>query len=101
MKIGIAFKLIIFSITFNGLSITSGAQETGLKGNVNLFWGWNRGWFTDSDIHFTGENYDFILYDVQANDRQSPIGFDPYLNPVKLTVPQTNFRVGYFLSDHY
>jgi hypothetical protein len=101
MKIGTALKLIIFSITFNGLSIISDAQETGLKGNVNLFWGWNRGWFTNSDIRFKGVNYDFTLYDVQANDRQTPVGLDPYLNPVKLTVPQTNFRIGYFISDHY
>jgi hypothetical protein len=101
MIIRIAFKILILSITFIAFSSTSYAQETGLKGNVNIFWGWNRGWFTDSDIRFIGENYDFTLYDVQASDRQTPIGFDPYLNPAKLTVPQTNFRAGYFISDHY
>jgi len=101
MIIRIAFKIFILSITFIAFSSTSYAQETGLKGNVNIFWGWNREWFTDSDIRFIGENYDFTLYDVQASDRQTPIGFDPYLNPVKLTVPQTNFRAGYFISDHY
>jgi hypothetical protein len=101
MKIRNAGVIILFTIIFNGFYFVSYAQETGLKGNVNIFWGWNRGWFTNSDIRFKGENYDFTLYDVRASDRQTPIGFDPYLNPVKMTVPQTNFRVGYFISDHY
>jgi hypothetical protein len=24
-----------------------------------------------------------------------------YINPVKMTIPQTNFRIGYFINDHY
>ncbi len=31
------------------------------KGKIYAFWGWNRGWYSKSDIHFTGENYDFKL----------------------------------------
>lgn len=101
MKIRIAFKILILSTTFIGFSITSYSQEAGLKGNVSIFWGWNRGWFTDSDIRFNGENYDFTLYNVKANDRQTPFSADIYLNPAKMTIPQTNFKAGYFISDHY
>ena len=71
------------------------------KGELYLFWGWNRGWFTDSDIHFKGDDYDFTLEDVEAADRQSEFSFDNYFHPAKITLPQTNFRIGYFIDDHY
>jgi hypothetical protein len=102
MTLRTTFLKILFSINLLigswGISV---AQETGLKGNVMIFWGWNRGWFTDSDIRFTGENYDFTLYDVKASDRQTPFSADTYLNPANMTIPQTNFRAGYFITDHY
>ena len=71
------------------------------KGELYLFWGWNRGWFTNSDIHFKGNDYDFTLEDVEATDRQSEFTFDNYFHPAKITLPQTNFRIGYFIDDHY
>jgi hypothetical protein len=64
-----------------------------------IFWGWNRSQYTDSDIHFTGDNYDFELKDVKAKDRQSPFGLDPYFHPARITIPQTNLRIGYFIND--
>jgi hypothetical protein len=24
-----------------------------------------------------------------------------YVNPARMTIPQTNFRMGYFINDHY
>ncbi|MCO6500594.1 MAG: hypothetical protein J5I47_09485 [Vicingus serpentipes] len=71
------------------------------KGRIYVFWGWNRGWYTNSDIHFTGNNYDFELTNVKAYDRQSSFGIDPYLNPNRITIPQTNLRIGYFINDKY
>lgn len=101
MTIRITRLNILFTIVFIGAFQVLNAQETGLKGNFNIFWGWNRGWFTNSDIRFQGEDYDFTLYDVQADDRQTPFSANLYLNPANLTIPQTNFRLGYFISDHY
>ena len=69
------------------------------KGKLYTFWGWNRGWYTNSDIEFTGSNYSFKLNDVQAKDRQSPFDIGTYFNPSTITIPQTNFRLGYFISD--
>jgi len=71
------------------------------KGKMFIFWGWNRGYYSKSDIHFTGDGYDFTLKDTKAQDRQTPFGFDPYLNPGSITIPQTNFRIGYYFADHY
>lgn len=70
------------------------------KGKFYIFWGGNRGYFSDSDIHFKGADYDFTLYDVSAHDKPRGWTID-YINPTKLTIPQTNFRMGYFINDHY
>ncbi|CAG4992917.1 hypothetical protein DYBT9275_01067 [Dyadobacter sp. CECT 9275] len=71
------------------------------KGNFFMYWGWNRGIYTKSNIRFHGENYDFTLKSVVAKDRQSKFGLDPYLNPGRVTIPQYDFRVGYFFRDNY
>lgn len=74
-------------------------QSIKQKGEFFFYWGYNRSAFTSSDIHFQGDNYDFTLSDVQASDRPSKVELDPYLHIEKFTVPQYNYRLGYFLSD--
>jgi hypothetical protein len=70
------------------------------KGKMYIFWGGNRESYSSSDIHFKGEDYDFTLYDVQAHDK--PQGWHlNYVNPARMTIPQTNLRIGYFINDHY
>jgi len=71
----------------------------GSQGKMYFAWGYNRAFYNTSDIHFQGEGYDFTLHDVKAYD--SPEAWDPkvYLNPTKLTIPQFNFRLGYFIKD--
>jgi hypothetical protein len=71
------------------------------KNQFYLYWGWNRAWYSNSDIHFSGKDYDFSLDDVQAKDRQTEVALDPYLNPSSMTIPQTNFRLGYFFKDNW
>lgn len=70
------------------------------KGKIYVYWGGNRESFTKSDIRFKGADYDFTLYDVVAEDKPKGWHID-YINPARMTIPQTNFRVGYFISDHY
>ncbi len=69
------------------------------KGKMFVFWGWNRAGFTKSDIHFKGNGYDFVLHNVVAHDRPSPLSWD-YVNPGSISIPQFNFRVGYFIKDN-
>lgn len=70
------------------------------KGKIYIYWGGNRGYFTKSDIRFRGDDYDFTLYDVKSHDVPKGWHID-YINPGRMTIPQTNFRLGYFLTDHY
>ncbi len=70
------------------------------KGKIYVFWGGNRGYFSESDIHFWGKDYDFTLYNVEAHDKPKGWHVD-YVSPGRMTIPQTNFRLGYFINDHY
>ncbi|NHN24177.1 hypothetical protein FIA58_000680 [Flavobacterium jejuense] len=70
------------------------------KGKFFIFWGGNRESYSKSDIHFKGADYNFTLYDVEAHDKPKGYHVD-YINPGRMTIPQTNFRIGYFINDHY
>ena len=70
------------------------------KGKFFVFWGGNRDNFTKSDIRFYGSNYDFTIADVSAIDRPQGWHID-YINPANMTIPQTNFKLGYFINNHY
>ena len=103
-------KILLFSfITSFTVTQTVSAQEKTAnpdkytahnKGKMFIFWGGNRESFSKSDIHFKGDDYDFTLYDVVANDKPKGWSID-YINPSRMTIPQTNFRLGYFINDHY
>lgn len=96
---GIIPLLLIACIGFSQEQAIS--QEDERKGSFYVYWGWNYGWYTKSDINFRGENYDFTLENVIANDRQSKFNLNTYFNPVLLTIPQYNFRVGLFINENY
>lgn len=70
------------------------------KGKFFLFWGGNREVYSESDITFRGDNYNFTLYNTQARDKPKGWCID-YINPVRMTIPQTNFKMGYFINDNY
>ena len=70
------------------------------KGKFYIFWGGNRESFSKSDIRFKGADYDFTLHNVAAHDKPKGFHID-YFNPARMTIPQTNLRIGYFISDHY
>lgn len=70
------------------------------KGKFFVFWGGNRAYYSKSDIQFKGNTYNFTLSDVEAIDKPKGWHID-YINPLRMTIPQTNVRVGYFISDRY
>ncbi len=104
----------IVSLLIALLSLTSFAQTENLvdlpiqsekytahnNGKFFFYWGGNRGYYSTSDIRFTGADYDFTLENVATHDRPKGYHID-YINPTKMTIPQTNFRMGYFFNDHY
>ncbi|OCB78641.1 hypothetical protein [Flavobacterium crassostreae] len=70
------------------------------KGKFFVSWGGNRENYSKSDITFKGADYSFTLNNVAAHDKPKGWHVD-YINPARMTIPQTNFRMGYFIDDHY
>lgn len=70
------------------------------KGKFYIYWGGNRDTYSKSDIRFKGNDYDFTLNNVEASDKPKGWHID-YINPARMTIPQTNLRVGYFITDKY
>ncbi len=66
-----------------------------------ISWGWNLDCYGKTDMRFKGEDFDFMLKDVKATDRQTPFALDPYFHPGKITIPQTNLRLGYFFNNRW
>ncbi|MEO6541953.1 MAG: hypothetical protein ABIN74_13205 [Ferruginibacter sp.] len=70
------------------------------KGRFFVSWGWNRSAYTKSNISFKGSDYDFQLRKVVAHDKPSKFTFHNYLQIDRITIPQTNFRIGYFVRKN-
>ena len=69
------------------------------KGNFYISWGYNRAFFGKSDIHFWGDGYNFNITDLNAHDEPGGHDFLTYIKPTMFTIPQFNYRMGYFLTD--
>ena len=100
------FKKILLSLAL-GISFIGFSQDQELekytktnKGKFFVSWGGNRDFYSNSNIRFKGNDYDFTLYDVDAHDKPKGWHID-YINPMRMTIPQTNAKIGYFISNNY
>lgn len=68
------------------------------NGSLYFSWGYNTEWYTRSTVHVKqpslGNNYKLVR--VRAHDHP---GWDEGLFSVPLTIPQYNYRVGYFFNE--
>ena len=90
--------LILLLIPFNVLSRENKPYSLRNKQrSFYFYWGYNRSYYSKTNLHFTGPNYDFTLYNLTGADRPSPVDLN-YANPTRFTIPQFNYRIGYFLT---
>ncbi|MFT3903209.1 MAG: hypothetical protein QM727_08545 [Niabella sp.] len=88
---------LIFVIWVN----VGAAQQTPYKkGSIFLNWGWNRAAYTNSTLQIKGNDYDLTLYKLKAKDKPSKLSLNNYLKIDRITIPQTNLRVGYFVKNN-
>jgi len=102
------YNLFLIALLFSFSTIVGQQKNTNSKNNkvtnkgkFFAYWGWNWTSYSDSDIRFKGENYDFTLSDVKARDTPSDFTFSKYFGITNITKPQTNFRLGYFFKENY
>lgn len=99
IKIALATLTLLITYQNSAQEITPKYTASN-KGKFYIYWGGNRGFYSGSDIRFQGADYDFTLHNTTAHDKPKGWHID-YINPTKITIPQTNARIGYFISDHY
>ncbi|NOR29135.1 MAG: hypothetical protein GQ540_11470 [Lutibacter sp.] len=101
-KIIIALLMLITTVSFSQEEVESQdfRDVKSNKGKMYVFWGWNRANYSASDITFKGDDYNFTLQDVKAIDKPKPFGIY-YFKLDEVTIPQTNFRIGYFFKENY
>ncbi len=92
--------LILVLITLSMTSFGQAPKKEERKHGFYFFWGYNRATYSKSRIHFKGDGYDFTLKGVKAKDRQSDFSLD-YINPLRLSVPQYDYRLGYYLKNNW
>jgi len=95
---------IVVAIFMLALSVnTAHAQEPKKEkkhrtGSIYLSWGYNEEWYTGSTVHIKqgalGNDYDLVH--VQAHDH---LGWNDRLLNEQLSIPQYNYRLGYYFNE--
>lgn len=93
------YKIYAF-VLFLILPMLASAQEPTKKERPNEFyfsWGYNTEWYTHSDVHISqpslGNDYTFV--NIVGHDHR---GWDNQILQKALTIPQYNYRLGYFFN---
>ena len=92
--------LLLLILATTSAGVFSQNEPAYKKGKFFAFWGWNRSYYTNSDIHFKGEDYNFTIHQAKAHDKLSAVNYHNYLQLNRITIPQTNFKIGYFFKDN-
>ncbi len=103
-KLLIFCSLIIVSFNVMKAQINDASKRYEVatqKHRFYFYWGYNRCAFLKSDIHFKGPLYDFTLENVVAKDRQTPFTLKNYFTITQITIPQYDYRIGFYLNDKY
>ena len=96
--------LLTMSLLFSGFSQRRNKakpKKSFNAGAIFFHWGYNRDFYTKSDINFTGPGYDFTLQDCQAVDRQESLSYENYFKFNNITIPQYNIRIGYMIKKNW
>lgn len=91
--------MLVFPITAQKRKYTR-KKDSDNKGTLFFYWGYNRSFYTKSDIRFQGNGYDFTMGNARAHDNPAKLSWD-YINPAKITIPQFNIRIGYYFKNNW
>jgi hypothetical protein len=93
-------KQIIYSVSFLILMtapFVANAQKKERKGEFYFSWGYNKEWYTNSDVMVSqpslNNNYTFV--NIQSKDHP---GWDKGIFNTAISIPQYNYRFGYFFN---
>ena len=95
-KAGIFLALLLFSFK---VSAKDHPFHIAKNGKFYLSWGYNTEWYTRSTVHIRQNSLgnDYEMVKVNGHDHR---GWDTGLFNKDLTIPQYNYRLGYFFSKN-
>lgn len=86
--------IFLFAFSFKA---SSQLFEKPIFYGMYIQWGYNRDCYSKSDIHFkNGSQYDFTVHNAVADDKPNFEGI--YEAPTQITIPQYNYRIGFYLN---
>lgn len=92
------FLIGIVAFTIVPFNTQAQKQKARRKGELYFSWGYNTEWYTRSNVKIRqpelANNYTFKS--IRGHDRR---GWDEGLFSKALTIPQYNYRIGYFFND--
>jgi len=92
--------LLLFCTIISSNAAGSSDAKSNKKGSFYFYWGYNRSYYSKTNLHFSGPDYDFSLYDLKGADKPTPFG-SVYFNPTTFSIPQYNYRLGYMLTNRF
>lgn len=95
------FLTLLLFLLFLPWAKGQGEVKNKQKGKLYFYWGYNRASYSNSNIQFSGTNYNFELQEVMAQDRPPEFSFETYFKITNITLPQYNLRVGYFFKNNW
>ncbi len=89
--------VLFFVLILNCQNLFAQPKKIAIKG-MYFQWGYNIETYTKSNIHFNMSNgNEFTLHNVKAKDKPD---FDAiYKHPFDITIPQYNYRIGFYLNN--
>ena len=93
------FLTICITIVFFDFAQAAKNDSLNYKHRWLVYWGYNREFYSTSNINLKGTNFDLTFYQVKARDKPYPFVLKNYVDPVSISVAQYNYRVGYCLNE--
>lgn len=96
LKSSALFVALCTSVVTNAKDASKNKKH--VKGAIYASWGYNQEWYTQSTIHVNQSSLgnDYQLVKVNAHDHK---GWDETLFHAELTIPQYNYRLGYYFNE--
>jgi hypothetical protein len=93
-------SIAVIALGVNSFAQTSdaGAKKHKRNGSIYFSWGYNGEWYTNSTVHVkqNNEGSDYDMIHVHARDHR---GWDEGIFNKALTIPQYNYRLGYYFNE--
>lgn len=93
-------NLLLLVLLCTATATTYAQKDTRWIKGLYFQWGYNVDAYTRSTVHFKMNNGDnFVLHHARAHDSGD---FDAiYKEPVEISIPQYNYRIGFYLNNKY